>query len=162
MISGDTIVARFDRSYCGSASSNVELTKWDIHLGYFLEVIVCAEFYFIIFLCVYENNSIRRSEREGQSMRRDLVADGNGTPSLNLYQPAFFYPRKKRDVHFTISISCALYNDIQLTLQFFCTAARTQNCPLQKLMFLKKWANEQILLVKNHNICKGGTMFPSM
>lgn len=95
-------------------------------------------------------------------MRRDLVADGNGTPSLNLYQPAFFYPRKKRDVHFTISISCALYNDIQLTLQFFCTAARTQNCPLQKLMFLKKWANEQILLVKNHNICKGGTMFPSM
>lgn len=71
-------------------------------------------------------------------MRRDLVADGNGTPSLNLYQPAFFIPEKKRDVHFTISISCALYNDIQLTLQFFCTAARTQHCPLQKLMFLKK------------------------
>lgn len=37
----------------------------------------------------------RRSEREGQSMRRDLVADGNGTPSLNLYQPAFFIPEKK-------------------------------------------------------------------
>lgn len=28
-------------------------------------------------------------------MRRDLVADGNGTPSLNLYQPAFFIPEKK-------------------------------------------------------------------
>lgn len=55
MIFGDIIVVRFDWSYCGLILLNVEFMKWDIYFGYFLEVIVCVEFYFIIFFCVYEN-----------------------------------------------------------------------------------------------------------
>lgn len=78
-------------------------------------------------------------------MRHDLVADGNGTPSLNLYQPALFYTRK-RDVHFKISISCALYMDIQFTPQLLHSSTHTVLSFTKINALEKKMGYEQSLL----------------
>lgn len=57
-------------------------------------------------------------------MRHDLVADGNGTPSLNLYQPALFYTRKKE--MFTLKyLLVAHCTWIYSSRPSCCTAART-------------------------------------
>lgn len=69
----DIIVAMFDQVHCESTRSNVELTIRDIHLGYFLEVIVCAKFYFIIFLCVYENREVNCREPRNTSSLQSLT-----------------------------------------------------------------------------------------
>lgn len=79
-------------------------------------------------------------------MRHDLVADGNGTPSLNLYQPALFYTRKKE--MFTLKyLLVAHCTWIYSSRPSCCIAARTRYCPLQKLILLKKkMGYEQSLL----------------
>lgn len=91
----DIIVAMFDQVHCESTRSNVELTIRDIHLGYFLEVIVCAKFYFIIFLCVYENREVNCREPRNTISMQSLT----GYYMISLYQTCFPQYRKGRNHH---------------------------------------------------------------
>lgn len=86
-------------------------------------------------------------------MRHDLVADGNGTPSLNLYQPALFYTRKKE--MFTLKyLLVAHCTWIYSSRPSCCTAARTRYCPLQKLILLlkKKWVMNKVCWISQKKL----------